>query len=326
MTVDHIPAAETPPSADSPQPAPPSRPPHLRRWLLLGGLLAIPLSIALASWALTPDLQPPAPEKSRALAQPDAHLLEQAEQEVGSITWPDSPLDGTPAKKLLLRSLLAARDRLEAVSGYTATLLRQERIDGKLGPEQTIAIKVRHNPFAIYMRFLKPDSGKEVVYAEGRYDNDVIAHPGGFSRALLPRLKVPPDSRLALAGNRHPVTEAGLLNLTNKLIAFRRLDLRDPEAQTLLDRTTDADGRTWLRSIHTHPHRNPERPFEYIEILYDPETKIPVRISSYDWREPGDTGDLKLAERYAYKDLNLDAPLTELDFDPANPDYEFKRF
>ncbi|HEU5115651.1 MAG TPA: DUF1571 domain-containing protein [Isosphaeraceae bacterium] len=33
-----------------------------------------------------------------------------------------------------------------------------------------------------------------------------------------------------------------------------------------------------------------------------------------------------MAEQYEYDDLNLNAPLTDLDFDPANPDYDFKRF
>ncbi|HEU5115843.1 MAG TPA: DUF1571 domain-containing protein, partial [Isosphaeraceae bacterium] len=272
MTIEHVSAEpdQTVPTPD--ERTRPARTSHRARWIAAGILILIPLTLALASWALTPKLEPVSPDESQALAQPDAQLLQKAEQEVESLDWPETVLDGEPAKKLLLKSLLAARDRLEAVSGYTATMRRQERIDGKLGPEQTIALKIRHNPFAVYMRFLEPDAGKEVVYAEGRYDNDVMAHLGGLSRAFLPRLKVAPDSRLAMNGNRHPITEAGLLKLTDKLIWFRRLDLTDEEASTTLDRVTDANGREWLRSFHTHPHRNPDRPFMDIEILYDPET------------------------------------------------------
>jgi hypothetical protein len=68
------------------------------------------------------------------------------------------------------------------------------------------------------------------------------------------------------------------------------------------------------------------RPFARVEILYDPATHFPLRISSFDWPAPGQTGDLELAERYAYDDLNLEAPLTPADFDPTNPDYAFMRF
>lgn len=305
----------------------PTRPRRLRGFGIVGGVLAaVALSAAVASWALTADLEPPSAVEARPLESPGEKAVQCAEQKLESLEWPQTTLEGDEATKLLLRSLQAARQRLEASAGYTATMRRQERINGQLGPEQTMAMKVKHHPFAIYLKFLKPDAGREVVYAKGRYDDDVIAHPGGFGRAFLPRLKVAPDSSLAMAGNRHPVTDAGLLNLTNKLIWFRKLDLTDDEAETVLDRVTDSDGRHWLRSVHTHPHKNPDRPFMYIEVLYDPETKIPMRISSYAWPEPGDDGERKLAERYEYDVLDLDAPLTDLDFDPANPEYEFKRF
>lgn len=244
---------------------------------------------------------------------------------VAVAAWPETALDGPEAKQILLDSLSQARARLEAAGGYTATFRRRERVNDALGDEQVIRMKCRNSPFAIYFRFDTPEPGKEVVYAEGRYDNQMIAHSVGFSRKLIPRIKVAPTSALAMRGNRHPITEAGLLNLTNRLINFRKMDLDDPEAGTTLDRWADpASGRTWLRSIHTHPHFSESRPFQYIEVLYDPETRIPHKITSYDWPRPGETGPRKLAEQYQYDDLDLKAPLTDLDFDPANPAYDFQ--
>lgn len=240
--------------------------------------------------------------------------------------WPGGRLEGPAAKQLLLDVLELAAGRIDSVEGYTATFRKRERIRGELGPPQRLAMKVRHRPFAVYLKFLEPHAGKEVVYAEGRHDNKVIAHGGGFSRLLVPRLAVPPDHPLALADSRHPVTEAGLSNLTTKLVRFRRLDLEDGEATTVLDRTTDDQGRTRLRSIHTHPVRHAARPFARVEVLYDPVSHLPVEIRSFDWPEPGDRGPLKLAEHYAYDDIQLDAELTALDFDPANPSYAFHRY
>ena len=69
-------------------------------------------------------------------------------------------------------------------------------------PEQTLAMKVRNRPFAIYLKFLAPKAGKEVVYAEGHHDNKVIAHNGDWTRKLVPRLAVAPDS--AARPGRHP--------------------------------------------------------------------------------------------------------------------------
>ncbi len=240
--------------------------------------------------------------------------------------WPQETLSGEPAKTFLLESMLRSTARLERVTAYTATFHKQERISGKLGPELTLALKVRNHPFAIYLKFLAPKAGKEVVYAEGHHENKLIAHNGDWTRRLIPRLAIPPDSALALADSRHPVTEAGLLHLAHTLVHFRKMDVGDAEALTVLDRTTGPDGKPRLRSVHTHPRNDGRRPFARVEVLYDPETQYPIEIFSYDWPAPDHAGELELAERYAYEDLKLGAPLTAADFDPTNPDYAFMRF
>jgi hypothetical protein len=300
------------------------------RWIRalgwLGGILLLAvLGIVPVSWWLTEPLEPtngsllsetPAPPAKPASTTPAPRVPD----------WPGARLEGPQAKRLLLETLLAARRKLDAIPGYTAKLRKQERIAGKLGDEQLLAMKVRHQPFAIYFKFLAPSPGKEIVYAEGLHDNKMIAHGTGVARLLVPRLAVPPDHPLALADNRHPVTEAGLVNLTEKLIGFRKMDLNDQDARTILDRTTGPDGREWLRSVHIHARRKPERPFARSEVLYDPDSRFPLQISNYDWPSADHSGELLLAERYRYDDLDLDVSLTSLDFDPANPAYAFHRY
>jgi hypothetical protein len=281
----------------------------------------VPALAALACWWLTEPLK-----ESGAASSPAPPPLAAPAPQAVALAWPNGTITGDEAKRRLLEILVACKARLDRVEGYTATFRKQERLRGRLGPEQTLLMKVRHRPFAVYLKFLAPKAGKEVVYAEGHRDNKVIAHNGDWTRRLIPRLAVAPTDPLALADSRHPITEAGLANLTDKLIGFRRMDLTDPEAVTILDRTADDQGRPRLRSLHTHPHRKPERPFARIEVLYDPETWLPLQITSFDWPAVDQTGDLELAERYLYDDLRLDAPLGDLDFDPANPEYAFTRF
>jgi hypothetical protein len=293
-----------------------------RKWLSLA--LAAPILIALACWWLTAPLDEdagaPAPMTPAAITAPPAPAVSERP------AWPDGRLEGDEAKTILLAVVEDAAQRIDALSGYTATFKKQERIGGVLGPEQTMAMKVRQRPFAVYLKFLAPKPGKEVLYAEGHRDNKVIAHTGDWTRRLIPRLAVAPDSTAALADNRHPITEAGLSNLAHKLVGFRKLDLVDADAVTILDRTTGADGRLWPRSVHLHEHPDPKRPFQRIEVLYDPESHFPIRISNYDWPTPGGQGEPPLAERYVYEDLVLDLPFTPLDFDLANPAYEFLRY
>ena len=193
----------------------------------------------------------------------------------------------------------------QRVAAYTLTFRKQERINGKLLPEQTYFLKVRQQPFAIYMKCLQPVAGRELIYAEGHYDNHVIGHPVGMARYLVPRLKVPPDHPMILAESRHPMNQAGLGNLIGKLIGFRQIDLEEPEEVTVLDRVT-YNGKPWLRSIHIHPEFRPGRPFARAEILYDPGTYLPRRFTGFDW--PADGKDEQpLGERYCYDDLDLEA-------------------
>ena len=300
----------------------PRRLARLVRRKLFWAAVSIPLVIAgICGW-LTAPLEPIAPEIP---TTPKFHPVAVAEKPKLP-DWPATALGGRDATEILLASLRDANSRLKAAGGYTAVMHKTERLNGRLGAEQILEMKCRHEPFSIYFKFRTPETGKEVVFSAGHYDDDVIAHGAGFSRRLIPRLKVPPTSPLAMAGNRHPITDAGLLNLTNRLIGFRELDLADPEARTVLDRVKFDTGKEVLRSVHTHPHQKPERPFQLVEVIYDAETRIPIQITSFDWPSAGETGDPRLAEKYRYDDLKLGAELTDADFDPRNPAYAFSRF
>jgi len=296
---------------------------RLGLWLVL--ISATLASVAGATWWMTEPLAD-RPGPVPASAEDRSARVDLTATPDAPKAWPEGRMEGEEAKLLLLASAIRSVEELGKIPAYTATLQKHERIGGVLGPVQTLAMRVRNQPFAIYLKFLAPKEGKEVLYAEGHHDNKVIAHNGDWTRRLIPRLAVSVDSPLALADSRHPVTEAGLLALAQKLVVYRQMDVGDPKATTIIDRTTAPDGRPALRSIHTHVDPNAGRPFQRVEILYDPETRYPIRIDSFDWPAPGHVGELELAESFFYTDIKLNAPLTEATFDPKNPEYAFMRF
>ena len=83
------------------------------------------------------------------------------------------------------------------VKDYQAVFHKQERLEGKLLPEETIQLKFR-KPLNIYMNWIGERlKGQEALYVRGQYENKLIAHRAASSgwlqcpwtRMALPRWK-----------------------------------------------------------------------------------------------------------------------------------------
>ena len=261
-------------------------PGRVARWAV-GVLGLVALGLAAASWSLTASLEPgdagtasrPAPTP----ALPPVPIASRPELPA----WPESRLEGPAAKELLLRILEAVDRSFRAIPTYTVSFRKQERINGKLLPEQTYLLKVRQEPFAVYMKGIHPAAGRELIYAEGYHDNHVIGHPAGLSRLLVPRLKLPPDHPMILAESRHPMDQAGLGNLIRKLVGFRRKDLEEGDEVTVLDRVVTPEGKAWLRSTHVHRQHRSGDPWPRRRSCTIPPPGFPSASSATTGRRPG---------------------------------------
>lgn len=201
------------------------------------------------------------------------------------------------------------------VESYTAIVHKQQRVAGKLLPEETIFLKFK-KPFSIYMKWIKdPYRGSELLFVAGWNENRVRAHRGGLQRFITRDLE-PRHPRL-MAGNLRPVTDMGIGQLVkavavNVRAAIDRGGLGFSEAgtETVYGRATQIveivlpDGITGGYEGHR------------LVINQDAGNGILVRIRIHD-------RDGQLVEYYGYENLDLDAPLSEADFDPANPAYRF---
>ncbi len=66
-----------------------------------------------------------------------------------------------------LRMAFAAKTNIDQnIHDYTCTMIKRERVDGKLTDPNYMFCKVRQQPFSVYLYFLKPADayGREVVY------------------------------------------------------------------------------------------------------------------------------------------------------------------
>lgn len=245
-------------------------------------------------------------------------------------------LEPTPAHPLE-RALKIAYDGLEGsrahINDYTALLVKREQVHGELTDHQFIHAKIRNRklagdritqPLSVYLKFLKPADvqGREVIYVEGQNNGNLIAHEGGFKGRFLPTVNIPPDGLIAMRGQRYPMTEIGVENLIVKLIERGQTARKFADAQCEFRKNAKIKDRTCTVFQLTLPTKQPELMFYQAQIFIDDLLNVPIRYIAYDWpRREG--APPEVLEEYNYLNLQVNVGLTDRDFDPDNPEYNF---
>jgi len=238
------------------------------------------------------------------------------------------PLD--PALKIADKSL----QHIQAnIADYTCIMTKQERLGDKVGEEQKIFCKVRNRkvdeddeivmPLSVYMRFIKPKKGREVIWVEGKNDGKLTAHePGGLIG--LKTWHLPHDGKIAMMGQRYPISQTGFENLVYQLIdrGLKELKYDKSETEVKIDKDFEFNGRSSTKIVVRHPKESDLYDFYEGRIIVDNEWNIPVHYSAYLWPEKKG-GELPLIESYTYTDIKLNVGLTDEDFNSENPEYNF---
>jgi len=203
-----------------------------------------------------------------------------------------------------------------SITSYTAVFHKQQRISGKLLPEETILLKCRKKPFSLYMKWIKkPNYGSELLYIKGWNKDRIRAHKGGIFSFINRNLD--PMDPVLMKNNLRPVTSIGIdfmieaiaINM-RKAIKAGELTFVDRGQKTVYGRKT----RT-LEMIFPKEQAQDYAGWRFV-INQDVESKVLLRIRIYDRKD-------LLIENYGYENLKLNAKLTDADFDPENPEYCF---
>lgn len=217
-----------------------------------------------------------------------------------------------------------ALKRLEKIQDYSCTLVRRERIRGRLRSYSYQQIKIRHSPFSVYSYFLSPDRGREVIFVEGKNKGRLWVHEVGAVARLVGTVSLDPEGPRARRESHHPASKAGLMNLTKRIIGMVERDSPFGECDVKLYQDAKINGRGCLCVQITHPTRRQEFRFHLARIFFDDEWGIPIRFVAYKW--PKKAGDKPpLYEEYNFLELKFNNRFTDLDFDILNPNYRFPR-
>jgi outer membrane lipoprotein-sorting protein len=128
---------------------------------------------------------------------------------------------------------------------------------------------------------------------------------------------------MAMEGNRYPITQIGVANLTHRLIEVAEHDKKYGECDVQFRKGAKVNDRVCTIIEVTHPIPRRNFLFHKAIVYVDDELNVPIRYEAYSWpKTPG--GPPTLDEEYTYINLKTNVGLTDADFDIHNPSYHFK--
>jgi len=202
-----------------------------------------------------------------------------------------------------------------SIKDFTAVFTKEEQVQGKILPVETTQMKLRTEPFSVYMHWIKkPHKGREVIYVAGKYDGKIVGHqplgPLNFSQRSAP------DAKSLMKRSRRPITQAGFQNAIKDIVRTTELGRQNNEilitylgTEAIFDRPAHVIHRVFTRERAEYP--------VHLGVTYiDKEWMVPVKIGGYDRKG-------RLLGVYTYSDVKLNVGLTDTDFDIENPSYSF---
>ncbi len=244
------------------------------------------------------------------------------------VVWDDNRLLILSNIVILKRGLA----KLDTIPSYTANFFKQERVDGTLLDGQMVQMKIQHEPFGVYMKWITGDKGRELLYVDGENEGKMLVHAGGWKARLVPALKLDPEGSIAMRESRHPCTMAGLRGMMLKMLADRENDLvyADDVDYAVAENQT-FDDRDCIAFQVEHFAREHSPVYRKSVYFFDREHSIPLFVKNHGWPaegaevDPATLDDETLIEHYTFTELDLATRLASADFERTNRKYKFRR-
>jgi len=302
-----------------------------RRWNT-AAMLAVSASVLLAFSAFDP--VPAGEDPVRTVVVSDAVSDVPLPADAGTVVPRrlDVPAAGSPGpvttlsqEESLKFALLLLEDGarfLRNQDHYTVTFHKRERIGGDLREQEDIDMKVRHLPvFSVYMKWKTGQVGQQVIYNVEVSPDRMWVKFGG-ARGLLPALKIDPSGDVAMRETRHPVTQAGILAMAERIIAHRREEL-EGKVPVVCVRSEDVvvDDRPCYCFEFQYASKESSPVYSSSKIMIDTRYHIPLRAVNHTWGSEEQASAEKyteetLIEEYMFSRFNFGVQLASEDFAP----------
>jgi Protein of unknown function (DUF1571) len=210
-------------------------------------------------------------------------------------------------------------EKMEAIEDYEAVLIKREMIGSELRTSQ-MQIKLREEPKSVYLKFVEPHAGREVIFQPESNGGMMLVHETGIA-SLVGTLEIDPQGDMAMKENRYAINNIGLRNLLSLTIE-RWLEETEMTGAQVKYYPNAKVGELSCKVVEVKYDQQPGKLRYQISRLYiDAQTDLPVRVQNYDFNPRG--GDPVLIEDYFYSNLKTNVGLADLDFNTENPNYGY---
>ena len=249
-------------------------------------------------------------------------------------------------------------EAIKPVDSYQGRFVMRELIGDQLKSSK-VDFKFM-KPFKVYMKYITPSEGQEVLYVQGENDGELKAHKGSFPDITV---NLNPRGRAAMKGSHQPIQTFGLLKQIEIMTRiYRKARARGDSTYTVSDGgiflgepvwkveaqfpstgdvvkvREDEDGNLWKFAnrvgqtmyviLHYNGIRSPGSIDEGDEIFVPHHYGSRLRYligkkSLMPLQETSWDHEGRVYESYDYPVLKLNAGLTAKDFDPENEQYDF---
>lgn len=260
-----------------------------------------------------------------------------------------------PSVDVLFGQSLAA---IKPVDSYQGQFVMRELIGDDL---ETSKVDFKFmKPFKVYMKYITPSEGQEVLYVRGENDGELKAHKGSFPDITV---NLNPRGRAAMKGSHQSIETFGLLRQIEIMGQIYRkakargdstytvsdgglfqgelvwkVEAKLPSTGELIKVREDEDGNLWKFAkrvgqtmyviLHYNDIKSPGSIDEGDEIFvphhYGSRLQYLIgKKSLMPLQETSWDHKGRVYESYDYTALKLNAGFTAKDFDPENEAYDF---
>jgi hypothetical protein len=200
------------------------------------------------------------------------------------------------------------------VQGYTVTMQKQERLEGRLEKKEIVEAHYKVKPHSIFMRWREGERlAARALYVEGENDGQAVIKPAGLGGRFVSSVTRDPEGRDARKSGRYTLKEFGLrMALTRTLGSWQ-------EAQKEGALHVEYGGKVKVKEagdrecykLHRTRFAKPEA---------DGSTELTMYIDVETWLPLGTVlkgEDGRLIGEYYFRDLRLNPEFAKGQFTPA---------